>query len=116
MTNKLKPLPSLREKKRYVVFEVISEKELKINSIKEAIKKSLLNLIGIINYAKSNPHFLDDKYDKKNKRGIIRINHKHADDLKASFTLIKSIDNAKVIVRSIGVSGILKKAEAKYFK
>ena len=49
-------------------------------------------------------------------KGIIKVNHKHVDELKSALTLIEKINNKKVIVKSLGVSGILNKAEQRYLK
>jgi len=46
-------LPSLREKKRYMAFEITSKNEIKENEIKDAIKKSALETLGTINYGKA---------------------------------------------------------------
>lgn len=114
--SKIKPLlPSLREKKRYLVFKVISEKGIdNINSIKESIFLSYNNLFGEIGMAKAGLLMLNDKYNKELKRGIIKVNNKMLNNLKASICFIKTIEKQNVIVKSIGVSGILKKAESKY--
>ncbi len=49
-------------------------------------------------------------------KGIIRVGNKHVNELKAALTFIEKINNQKVIVKSIGVSGILKKAKQRYLK
>jgi ribonuclease P/MRP protein subunit POP5 len=54
---------------------------------------------------------LPDKWDSTRQTGIIRVSHRHVNELKASLALIKNIDNNNVIFRSIGVSGILKKTK-----
>lgn len=48
------------------------------------------------------------------KKGIIRVNHKHVEDLKASLIFVKNIDGKEVIVKSVGASGILRKAQQRY--
>ena len=50
------------------------------------------------------------------KEGLIRINHKYTNHLKAALALIEKINNKKAVVQSIGASGILKKAEIKYLR
>lgn len=113
---RLKPiLPSLREKKRYLAFEVISKSGIyDYNQIAGAINDSLLQLIGQLGAGKAGIKFLEDKFNQELQRGLIKVNHKHVDHLRASLALIKNINEEEVIVRSIGVSGILKKAEKKY--
>ena len=93
-------MPSLREKKRYIVFE------LQGNNVFPAIEKALNDFLGILGMSKVNPVIMKDKYNGK--RGIIRINHAYKDETITALALA----NAKVV----GVSGILNKAEEKYLR
>ena len=98
MKTKMKRLlPSLREKKRYIVFETNNP-----NKIESALK----DFLGVLGMSKVNPEVMKDKF-KKN-RGIIRINHAYKDEVITALSLV----NVKVI----GVSGILKKADEKYLR
>jgi len=114
---KIKPLlPSQREKKRYLVFEIISKNKVKpFSEITNAIWNSILTFVGQTGAAKAGISVLQDKYDASRQLGIIRVSHKMLDALKAALTLIREINNEPVIVRSMGTSGILKKAEEKYY-
>ena len=87
-------LPSLREKKRYIVFEA------KVS--KMAIDNALKEFLGILGMSKVNPLVMEDKF--KNNKGIIRINHAYKDEVITALSLIKGL-------KVISVSGILKKAE-----
>lgn len=102
-------LPSLKERKRYLAFELISKKDVRFNVVSKGVWKGILNFIGTKGAAKAGIWLLHDKF-KKNK-GLIRVGHKYVDDLKASLALIKTIDGEDVIIRSLGVSGVLNKAE-----
>tara|TARA_Y100000310_G_scaffold144031_1_gene143365 strand:- start:5851 stop:6198 length:348 start_codon:yes stop_codon:yes gene_type:complete len=110
---KVKPLlPSLREKKRYLVFQVISKSPVKSsNELIKSIYSSCLSFLGELGFAKAGPMFLKDKYNSKLQKGIIKVNNKYINHLKAVLTLVKNIDKQSVIISSVGVSGILKKAE-----
>jgi ribonuclease P/MRP protein subunit POP5 len=109
----MKPLlPSLKEKKRYIVFEIISEKKLSEKIILDEIEKKILSFLGELGIAKSGFVLLKDMM-KKNK-GIIRTNLKYQDEVKMALSLIKNIGKEKVIVNVVGVSGILKKAKSKF--
>ena len=50
-----------------------------------------------------------------NNRGIIKTNVKEVDKVRAALSLVKSIENKKVLIRTITVSGILNKAIKKTF-
>jgi len=116
MATKLKPiLPSLREKKRFVAFEIISNDRISnARAVSESIQDTSLRFLGELGTGRMGIRVLEDKYNPGVQKGIVRINHKHADHMRAVLALIKEIDNTRVLVRSIGVSGILKKAEHKY--
>ena len=103
-------LHTLREKKRYVAYEVMSDKDINQQDIKEAILSTYEKFFGRIALLQSNMKFL---YPKE-KKGIIKVNHKFVDYIKGVFILINQISNQQVIVRSIGVSGILNKAKERY--
>ena len=115
---KLKPLlPSLREKKRYLAFEVLSKGKITdFDAVSEAILQNSTEFLGHLGMSKAGVMMLKDKYNKDSQRGLIRVNHKNIDNLKAALTMIDKIDDQETIVKSIGVSGILKKAEKRYLK
>jgi ribonuclease P/MRP protein subunit POP5 len=109
----MKPLlPSLKEKKRYVVFEAISDKKISEKELEKEIQKEITKFLGELGIAKSGFVLLKDSI-KKNK-GIIRTNVKYQDEIKMALSLIKKIGNEKVIINIVGVSGILKKAKSKF--
>ncbi len=113
---KIKPiLPSLREKKRYLVFEIISNQKIdNLNKIADSILEQCNKYLGEMGMAKAGLLILKDKYNKEKQRGIIKVNNKMLNNLKAALCFVKEIDNKKVIVKSVGVSGILKKAQNKF--
>jgi ribonuclease P/MRP protein subunit POP5 len=103
-------LPSLRERKRYLAFEVISKRDIKDSKlVSNLIKTNCLKFLGELGMAKAGIQII--KYE--NNKGLIRINHKHLDEVRASLALINEKDT---IFTSLGVSGIIKKAENKYLR
>ena len=70
--------------------------------------------MGELGMSKAGLRILDDKWNPNLCRGIVKTNHLYVDNLRASLALIDKIENQQVIVRSVGVSGILKKAEKRY--
>ena len=115
---KLKPiLPSLREKKRYLVFEVISKEKISdFNDVSNAVYHYSLQLLGQLGTAKAGIIVLNNKWDPQLQRGIIKVGHKNVDALKSALMLADKIGSREVIFRSLGVSGILKKAENNYLR
>ena len=114
---KLKPLmPTLREKKRYLVYEAICKN--KFNDaihVNKAILDASREFLGSLGMAKAGILPLDDQWSQDMQRGIIRVNNKQVDNVKAAFVFVKSIGAHEAIVRSIGASGVLKRAKQKYF-
>ena len=107
--------PSLKEKKRYIVFEVISKSKIKaFSSVSRAIKASSLSFAGELGVANMGLQVLPEKYHEEEQMGIIRVSTDTVEELKASLALIQEIDGEPAIVRSVGVSGMLNKAEKKY--
>jgi len=105
-------LPSLREKKRYVVCEVLSEKPIHDRkSVTNSILSSFLSLFGEQGLAKAGLQALPD-YNAETQRFMVRIAHTGVQQCKAALALVRSINSQPVIVRSIVVSGMLKKAKS----
>ena len=113
---KLKPLlPSLREKKRYLVFELISKERISdCNTVSKAIMEHSLQLLGLLGIVKAGIIVLNNKWNSALQRGIIKVSHKYVDALKAALMLTNKINDTEVIFKSIGVSGILNKSEKKF--
>lgn len=104
----MKLLPSLKQKKRYLVFEIISETKFSVLEIQEAVNQALKEFFGQLGLTKASPLFLKEK--TKNNKFVIKISHKFVDEGKSALILIKKIKNKPVIIRSIITSGTLKKA------
>ena len=113
---KIKPLlPTLRERKRYLAFEIVSETPIgDLTAVSKAIRAKAVEYLGELGCAEAGIMFLSDKYDQEQQRGLIRVNNKSLDKLKATLALVDQIDSQNVIIKSRGVSGILKKAQNKY--
>ena len=101
-------LPSLREKKRYIAFEVISDNKFSFDEIKKEINKHILKILGEKGYSKAGIMFIN--MNKQNK-GIIKTNNKELINTRAALTLINEINNKKAIIKCKKVSGLLKKVK-----
>ena len=110
-------LPTLKEKKRYLAFEIVSKSKINdFKDVSEQIMAKSLELVGQLGVAKAGIQVLSDCWNPELQRGIIRVGNKHVDELKSSLTFVEKIDNKEVIVKSIGISGILDKAKERYLK
>jgi|SRR3989344_2591664 len=112
----IKPiLPSLREKKRYVAFEVISEsKKFSFSDVSKALWGSIISFFGELEFAKAGVILIANTYNPEKMKGLIRVNNKYANHLKASLALVSNVNEQQVIVRALGVSGVVNKALKKY--
>ncbi len=104
----MKPiLPTLKEKKRYIAFEIITDSELDNRVAKREITEKCLSFLGYLDAASAGIIMVD--FNKV--RGILKVNNKYVEKVKMAFSLIKEINGHKVIINCIKVSGILNKAK-----
>lgn len=113
---KIKPLlPTLREKKRYIAFEIISKQPVKtFIEVAKAITSAILSLVGELGMARAGVITIANTYEANKQRGLIRVGHQHTNTLISALTLVQTIDNQPVIIRALGTSGVLNKAIKKY--
>jgi len=106
----MKLLPTLKEKKRYIVFQVLAEKKFSLTEVKSSVEEMLLSFLGQLGVARSAPIFIEEKFNLNQQKFVLKVGHKYVDEVKAALALGKSIKNTPVIIKSITTSGILKKA------
>ncbi len=105
----MKPLlPTLKERKRYIVYELLSGKPLPAGADREVLAH-LRATLGLFDGAKAG--LLPVRYDAQLQTGILRVSNAAADKAKAALLLLASVDGRRVVPRVRGVSGILKKTE-----
>lgn len=98
-------LPSSREKKRYVLFEVISDEKFFKDEIKNSIYQKTLEYLGEQGFAKAGVILV--------KENIVRVNHKYKDEIIIILSLIREINNKKVMMNPLKTSGVIKKLKVK---
>jgi len=104
-------MPSLREKKRYLAFEVMTDGHLTASEVEQAVNKGLQRYLGVLGQAKAGARFMKDRYDPAERRGLIRVSHTMTGPVTAGLSLITEAGNAKASIMTVGASGILKKAQ-----
>lgn len=110
----IKPiLPSLREKKRYIVYDIKAEEQLSFKDVKQELEKKMLEFLGELGYGKAGVIIVNEW---QNNKGIIRTNNKTVDQVKTALTMVEKVGNKKVIIKTIGVSGVLNKVKNKFLK
>ncbi len=94
--------PVLREKKRYVIFEV--EKKMDYDTIKEKIFKEALTFLGQKGTGEAGLILLPELWNGR--RGVIRVKHNMVNELKVVLGLIKGCK-----IKPLKTTGTLKKAK-----
>ena len=108
-------LPSLRERKRYLAFEITSESQIDdFETVSSEIDKNLLSFMGEIGTASSGITLIKDCWDKKKQRGILMMSDTHVRAAQSTLALIEHIKSNPVMIRSLGASGILRKIKERY--
>lgn len=98
----------LREKHRYLAFELISEKKYEgekeqIHILERAINSELLHALGEIGLSKVMPRlvFFDGRI------GILRTTTKGIADLRAAIALVTSLEGSPAHLHSLSTSGTI---------
>ncbi len=110
----MKLMPSLKQKKRYVLFAIDADAQFTAQDVYETTMAALKDFLGELGLSKASPIFVKEQF--KQNQFIYKVNHNYTDELISGIILIKSIKNKPVIIRSITISGTLKKACSKKIK
>jgi len=108
---KQKPLlPTLRERKRYLSFEVLSEKPVAKLDVARALENAGHTLLGDLGMAAAGVWFIDEKWNAETQQGMLRVSAAELDKMKAVLTLVQRIRDQDVSIRSLFASGMIGKA------
>ena len=103
-------LPALREKNRYIAFQVISEKgeEFTYSDLESAIWNVTLGFLGETGVSKTSVWLLKDCWNQKKQIGILRCNHKSVQVIIAALGLIDRLGDNRVTFKIFKISGTIK--------
>ncbi len=104
--------PTLREKKRYVAFEVISDEPTAKEEISREIWKHALSLLGEIRASSLGLWVLD--YNPDTRLGFLVCRNEALATIKAVLAFIGEINGKRVHVCVTGVSGTIKALKRKF--
>ncbi|WP_414469184.1 Rpp14/Pop5 family protein [Methanobacterium sp. ACI-7] len=117
---KLKILPpTLRNDKRYISFEAISEISLTRDDVISLVWESSLNFHGECKTSKFDlwiMKFWKVNGNDKMIKGIIQCNRDEVDSVRAAILLINRFRGKKVVFHTLGISGTIKSAIKKFIK
>jgi RNase P/RNase MRP subunit POP5 len=99
-------------RKRYILFEIISNKEISLKMAEDAVFESSLRLLGELGVSEAKIMFLPEFWHKNS--GVISANANYIPKIKTVLALIKKISGHDVIIKSIKVFGTLRKIKGEY--
>lgn len=121
MKMKLKILPpTLRNDKRYISFEAISEIPLNRDDIISLVWESSLNFHGECKTSKFDLWIMKiwkiESEDNNVIKGIIQCNRDEINSVRAIIPLITKFRGKRVVFHTLGISGTIKSAIKKFIK
>ena len=109
----MKNLPSsLRERKRYMAFEVLSAEKIDRSELINELWSSASSLLGDVGANLCNLWVLN--FDGQ--RGIIRCAHDRTSLARAALATINSVHGVRVGIHVLGTSGTVKKITEKFMR
>ncbi|MFP4655914.1 MAG: Rpp14/Pop5 family protein [Methanohalobium sp.] len=104
--------PTMRNRKRYLAFELISEESVTREELIKEIFSCAGSLIGDLGSSECNIRLLSFE----NSKGIIRCNHNTTEKTRASLATVTNIGGKQAVIHILGISGTVKGATTKYLK
>ncbi len=105
-------LPTLREKKRYIAFEITSEQIINRSELSREILSSICSLFGDKGSSEINAGLIS--YDGR--YGIIRCAKDQTESTRAALACIYKIRGIRISILVLGVSGTIKEAMEKFIQ
>jgi ribonuclease P/MRP protein subunit POP5 len=107
--------PTLRERRRYLAFQVVSKGPVPASDIASAIWHSILNFLGELGTAMADVWLVKSVYDEKNQIGLVRCGHTSVEQVRTALALVQRIGDRPVVIKTLGISGTIGAARKKYF-
>ncbi|MBI4438338.1 hypothetical protein HY640_00225 [Candidatus Woesearchaeota archaeon] len=87
-----------------------------LSEVRDSVFSSMLELFGVCGTADARLRFLADKWNSDLQRGVILVERSCVESLRAALCLVQHVGGSNAVVRSLGVSGILRKVSAGYLQ
>jgi len=110
---RLNKLPSMREKRRYIVFRVHSKQPVEFNDAKNAMMNSLANWLGDNDMARARIWVMKNLWNRKEQSGFIRCSHRLVDEIKVALGLVHQVGDQRVIIQTTRVASTIKSGKKK---
>ncbi len=105
-------LPSLRARKRYLAFELLSEEPASRSDIVKEVISSASSLLGDVTASNCGIKVLGFE----NGKGIIQCSHTKVKETRASLAALTRINGKRATLHVLGVSGTVKGATEKFLQ
>ncbi|MBP2172588.1 Rpp14/Pop5 family protein [Methanococcus voltae] len=102
--------PTLREKKRYLAFEILHKEELSNDDVIGIIRSSIIDYCGFKECGIANPWLID----YSNGMGILRVERTQVDNVKASLIMVGHYKRNPINIRVMGISNSIKNIRKKF--
>ena len=107
--------PTLRERKRYLAYQVVSDQKVEFPEINNVMWYSIVNFMGEKGAAEADVWVIKNTYDEKKKMGLIKCAHTAVEDVRTALAFVNKIGENRLIIRVLGISGTMKAAKKKFF-
>jgi len=101
-------MPTLREKERYIAFEVISEEPIVFSDLESAVWNTAQDFFGELGTAQTSLWIIKNLYDEKKQVGVIRCNNLSVEKVLTSLGLITRLGDVRVIFKIHKISGTIR--------
>ena len=101
-------MPTLREKERYIAFQIISEESVTYADLEAAVWNTMLDFFGEYGTSLSSMWLIKNLYDDQQQVGVIRCNNESVPAVLAALGLITRMGDIRVIFKVLKISGTLK--------
>jgi ribonuclease P/MRP protein subunit POP5 len=105
-------LPSLRAKKRYLAFELISEAPVSRSELVKEVMFSASSLLGDVTTSECELKVLGFEDWK----GIIQCSHTKVKETRASLATLTRVNGKRATLHVLGTSGTVKRATEKFLQ
>ncbi|MDY6769823.1 MAG: Rpp14/Pop5 family protein [Candidatus Nanohaloarchaea archaeon] len=113
--SELQSLPkSLREKQRYIVFDIHCDRDRELGQVVDAVWDSILDLLGQEGASRADPWVMDDLFDPEQQRGGIRVKKDAVEEVRAALALVQEVGGETAALQVLGVTGTMDSARTKY--
>jgi ribonuclease P/MRP protein subunit POP5 len=103
--------PTLREKKRYIRFKIISEEPVEYSDLQEAIFNVFLDFYGENEVGRFGLKLIKNLWNSKNQTGVIKCSHLYLPKVLAGLGLISRLGDIRIVFKIEKVSGTIRGLE-----